>query len=82
MPELNLHDIDQISRDINRQEITFSHLLEELIDHVCCDVEYEMHQGLDFTDAYRKVKERIGSRGLEKVQEETLYAVDSKYRKM
>jgi len=82
MPELNLHDIDQISRDINRQEITFSHLLEELIDHVCCDVEYEMHQGLDFTDAYRKVKERIGSRGLEKVQEETLYAVDTKYRKM
>jgi hypothetical protein len=82
MPELSLHDIDQICRDISRQEITFSHLLEELIDHVCCDVEYEMHQGLDFTDAYKKVREKIGSRGLEKVQEETLYAVDTKYRIM
>jgi hypothetical protein len=82
MPELSLHDIDQISRDISRQEITFSHLLEELIDHVCCDVEYEMHQGMNFTDAYQKVMKKIGSRGLKKVQEDTLYAVDTKYRKM
>jgi hypothetical protein len=82
MPELSLHDIDQISRDISRQGITFSHLLEELIDHVCCDVEYEMHQGMNFDDAYQKVKKKIGSRGLKKVQEETLYAVDTKYRKM
>ena len=82
MPELSLHDIDQISRDISRQEITFSHLPEELIDHVCCDVENEMHQGLSFNDAYQKVKKKIGSRGLKKVQEETLYAVDTKYRKM
>jgi len=82
MPELSLHDIDQIRHDISRQEITFSHLLEELIDHVCCDVEYEMHQGMDFTDAYQKVKKKIGSRGLKEIQEETLYAVDTKYRKM
>ena len=82
MPELSLHDIDQISRDISRQEIIFSHLMEELIDHVCCDVEYEMHKGLNFSDAYQKVRDKIGSRGLKEIQEETLYAVDTKYRKM
>ena len=49
MPELSLHNIDQISRDLRKQDITFSHLLEELIDHVCCDVEYEMQNGLDFS---------------------------------
>ena len=54
MPELSLHHIDQISRDISRQEITFSHLLEDLIDHVCCDVENEMQNGLSFSEAYRK----------------------------
>ena len=59
MPELSLHHIDQISRDINRQEITFSHLLEDLIDHVCCDVENEMQNGLDFTDAYHRVKQKM-----------------------
>src|SRR5665647_899208 len=82
MPEMNLRHIDQISRDIRQLEISFSHLMDELIDHVCCDVEYEMLQGLDFSDAYRKVKKKIGSRGLKEVQEETLYAVDTKYRKM
>lgn len=82
MPELSLNDIDQISRDIRREEISFSHLLEDLIDHVCCDVEYEMESGLSFTEAYNRVKRKMGSRRLKEIQEETLYAIDSKYRKM
>ena len=82
MPELSLHHIDQISRDINREEITFSHLLEDLIDHVCCDVENEMQNGLSFSEAYRNVKQKMGSRRLKEIQEETLYAVDTKYRYM
>jgi hypothetical protein len=82
MPEMNLRHIDLISSDIRKQEIAFSHLMDELIDHVCCDVEWEMKQGLDFSEAYRKVKEKIGSRGLKEIQEETLFEVDTKYRKM
>ncbi|MFH0842048.1 MAG: hypothetical protein V1903_05435 [Bacteroidota bacterium] len=83
MPELSLHNIDQISRDVTRQEISFSHLLEDLIDHVCCDVEYEMQSaGLDFTAAYMRVKQKMGSRRLKEIQEETLYVVDLKYRQM
>ncbi len=82
MPELSLHHIEQISRDIRRQEITFSHLLEDLIDHVCCDVEYEMQTGLDFGEAYKKVRKKMGSRRLKEIQEETLYSVDTKYRYM
>jgi hypothetical protein len=82
MPELSINHIDQISRDIRSQDITFSHLPEDLIDHVCCDVENEMQEGLDFTDAYLKVKKKMGSRRLKEIQEETLYAVDTKYRYM
>jgi uncharacterized membrane protein len=82
MPELTLKHIDQISSDIRKQEISFSHLKDELIDHVICDVEYEMLLGLDFSEAYRKVSEKIGPRGLKEIQEETLFAVDTKYRKM
>src|SRR5664280_559242 len=82
MPELSLHHIDQISRDISRQEITFSHLLEDLIDHVCCDVENEMQTGLNFAEAYHRVKKKMGLRRLKEIQEETLYAVDTKYRFM
>ncbi len=83
MPELTLENIDQISRDIKRQEISFSHLIDDLIDHICCDVEYEMQSGLDFLEAYQRVKQKMGSRRrLKEIQEETLYAVDTKYRQM
>lgn len=82
MPELSLNDINQISRDISHEEITFSHLLENLIDHVCCDVENEMAKGLNFSEAYQIVKQKIGPRRLREIQEETLFAIDLKYRKM
>ena len=83
MPEISLHNIDQIINDIRNEEISFSHLPDDLIDHVCCDVEYEMQTGLDFHQAYQRVKQKIGSpRRLREIQEETLYSVDSKYRKM
>ena len=64
------------------QEIGFSHLFHDLVDHICCDVEYQMQQGMSFDEAYKKVKAKIGFRGLKKIQEETLYAVDTKYRNM
>jgi hypothetical protein len=82
MPELSLQNIDQISQDVRKQEITFSHLLDELTDHVCCDVEYEMQNGMSFQEAYRMVKQKMGKRRLKEIQEETLYAVDTKYRIM
>lgn len=82
MPELTLNHIDIISSDIRKLEISFSHLSDELTDHVCCDVENEMNLGLSFTDAYRKVKRNIGRGRLKEIQKETLYAVDTKYRYM
>jgi hypothetical protein len=82
MPELSLQNIDQISQDVRKQEITFSHLLDELTDHLCCDVEYEMQKGMSFQEAYFMVKQKMGKRRLKEIQEETLYAVDTKYRQM
>jgi len=82
MPELSLSDIGQISRDVRREEISFSHLADELIDHICCDVEGKMRDGMSFGDAYRNVKEKLGHGRLREIQKETLYAVDTKYRNM
>lgn len=82
MHELTLQDIEQIRIDIGRQDINFSHLLDELIDHVCCDVENEMLGGLTFAEAYRKVMTKIGPGRFSEIQKETLYEVDTKYRKM
>lgn len=82
MPELSIQNIERISRDVRKQEIVFSHLLDELIDHICCDVENEMQDGLTFLEAYSKVRQKISSRRIKEIQVETLYAVDTKYRRM
>ncbi len=82
MPELTFSDIDLIRKDVMSQEICYSHLADELIDHLCCDVENEMAGGLSFRDAYHKVKGSLGHRRLREIQEETLYSVDTKYRNM
>jgi len=82
MPELTVYDIERIASDVISQEIIFPNLADELVDHICCDVEYEMEKGLNFNEAYNRVKQRIGKRRLKEIQEETLYATDSKYRIM
>ncbi|MDF1561143.1 MAG: hypothetical protein P1P83_13205 [Bacteroidales bacterium] len=82
MHELTLQNIEVIRRDVVREEISFSHLRDELTDHICCDVESEMQRGLSFSEAYQAVRRKLGSRRLREIQEETLYAVDTKYRKM
>lgn len=82
MPELTAENIDLISRDIGKQEISFSHLLDELIDHVCCDVENEMLSGLSFQQAYEKVRLKFTPDCFREIQKDTLYAVDLKYRNM
>ena len=82
MPELSIEHIERIAREVKKQEIVFSHLADELIDHICCDVESEMEAGLTFLEAYIKVKQKIGRRRLREIQEETLYIIDTKYRFM
>lgn len=82
MPELSIQNIERVTRDVKKQEIVFSHLFDELIDHICCDIENEMQDGLTFLEAYSKVKQKMGSRRLKEIQEETLYTIDTKYRNM
>lgn len=82
MPELTFENIEFISGEVSGEEIVFSHLAPELIDHICCDVENEMGNGLSFSDAYALVKNKMGAGRLKQIQEETLYAVDTKYRNM
>ena len=82
MPELTIYDIERITSDVISQEIIFPNLADELVDHICCDVEYEMEKGLNFNEAYNRVKQKIGKRRLKEILEETLYATDSKCRIM
>lgn len=82
MPELSDDDINLISNEIRNQGIVYSPLADELIDHVSCDIENEMMKGVPFQKAYQTVFQKIGLKRFQEIQQETLYAVDSKYRIM
>ncbi len=82
MLELTEQEIDLISRDIDRQGLTYTLLKDELLDHICCDIEAEMENGLTFNEAYRKVKSEMGKKRIRQIQDETLYLISKKYRRM
>jgi hypothetical protein len=82
MRELSITNIEYLKREISNTGLTYSHLQDDMIDHVCCDVEYEMQSGLPFEKAYEMVKEKIGFGGLIRVQEDTLFLIDKNYRTM
>jgi hypothetical protein len=82
MFELTHKHLDLITADVSRADISYSHLKYDLIDHICCDLEKEMSEGLPFEKAYAMVKKRIGIRGLQQIQEDTLLLIDKKYRIM
>jgi hypothetical protein len=79
---LSASNIEFLKKEISKSGLTYSHLMDELIDHVCCDVEHEMRNGLPFAKAYETVIDKIGIGGLERIQHETLYLIDKKYRIM
>lgn len=82
MHELTDREIGQISQDIDRQGLTYTKLKDELLDHICCDIEAEMEKGLPFNEAYRKIKRIIGNKRIRQVQDETLYLINKNYRRM
>ncbi|MDA3866301.1 MAG: hypothetical protein PF489_06050 [Salinivirgaceae bacterium] len=72
----------QIIADVSNANIYYSHLRDDLIDHICCDIEHKMRQGYNFSDAYNKVQERIGYKGLKQIQNDTFFLIDKTYRNM
>jgi len=82
MVDISEKEITKVSDDIDRLGLTYTRLKNELLDHVCCNVENYMRSGLTFNEAYRKVKREIGSRRIMQVQDATLYLINQKYRRM
>ena len=82
MHELNAQEIDQISLDIEKQGLTYTPLQNELLDHVCCQIEILMETGMTFNEAYRKVRTEMGKKRVRQIQHETLSLISKKYRRM
>lgn len=67
--------IVEISNKLREEEINYSHLFDDLLDHVCCDVERYMQTGAKYSEAKNKVYQEIGLNGLREIQEATIFYV-------
>jgi hypothetical protein len=75
MQHLNEEHITAISNLVHEHEITYSHLADDLIDHICCDIETLMLQGMNYPQASKEIFEKIGLNGLKEIQEATIFYV-------
>ncbi|MDD3877895.1 MAG: hypothetical protein PHT69_14835 [Bacteroidales bacterium] len=82
MQALTQKQLKEIYEVVTNEGISFSHLREELADHICCIIESEMQQGLTFEEAFEKTLKQIGSKAIKRVQEDTLLLIDKNYRIM
>jgi hypothetical protein len=82
MAELSLYQVERIKKDLIRESISYSHLFHDLLDHICCDIEFEMDRGISFEEAYSNIKDWMGRNRCRKIQEETLLLTNNTYRIM
>ena len=75
MYTLNQEQVLQIEQQIKGQEINYSHLSDDLLDHICCEIESKIDNGLDYKHAYSEVFDKIGVNGLKDIQEATIFYV-------
>jgi len=82
MAELSDREIEILNREIDKQGLTYTQLQKELLDHLCCDIEAKMEEGVEFLKAYEEVRQRLEKNRIQEIQEETLLLINQKYRMM
>ncbi len=64
--------IEFIEKDLFARGILLEELREDLVDHICCDVEERINRGENFMDAYHHAIEKFTKRGLPDLNEESV----------
>ena len=82
MAELSDKELAFLSKEIDKQGLTYTQLQKELLDHLCCDIEAKMDEGIEFLKAFEEVRKRLENDRIQKIQEETLLLINQKYRMM
>ncbi len=75
--ELKKAQIEFIEDDLKQRGIIFDDLREDLVDHICTEVERRMEDGFTFMDAYHKSIKHFKKRGFENLNNETASMLNS-----
>jgi len=82
MAELSKQEIEILNKEIDKRGLTYTRLQNELLDHLCCDIEAKMNEGVVFLKAFEEVQNRLENNRIQEIQEETLLLINQKYRMM
>jgi hypothetical protein len=82
MAELTDKELAFLNKEIDKQGLTYTQLQKELLDHLCCDIEAKMDEGIEFLKAFEEVSKRLENDRIQQIQEETLLLINQKYRMM
>ncbi len=82
MVELNNKQVELISGEIDKRGLTYTLLKIELLDHLCCEIENQMEEGLSFKKSFDSILKSIAPERIVEIQEETLLLINTKYRIM
>lgn len=82
MAELSDKELEILNKEIDKQGLTYTQLQKELLDHLCCDIETKMDEGIEFLKAFEEVRQRLENDRIQQIQEETLLLINQKYRTM
>ncbi|MFY0688224.1 MAG: hypothetical protein JXQ90_13715 [Cyclobacteriaceae bacterium] len=75
---LRHQEIDTIEQFLEADEMQYDPLKVELIDHLICDTEQRMHNGMSFHEAWQIVKNEIPNHHLKQIETETMEMIQKK----
>lgn len=78
MPDLNDDNIQLIKNDLEQSGIKNNLLKDELLDHICCRIEAEMENGLDFQQAYHKTSAIYTRKELHRTEQNLSFLINYK----
>jgi hypothetical protein len=75
---LTSEQISHIQAVINESNLRIQTLKDDLVDHLCCVVEYDLMQGKKFDEALHEAIHELAPEGFEKIEHQTLFLLNSK----
>jgi hypothetical protein len=75
--KLSASQIEAIRSHIDQSAISIQTLKDDVLDHLCCVMEYRLEQGRDFDAALTETLHEFAPKGLDQIQEETLFLLNA-----
>lgn len=70
--------ITRIREQLIEQGITSATLCDDLLDHLCCEIESKLNEGIDFETAWQTSLIELAPQGVKAIEEETNYLLHPK----